>query len=149
MKKILLALGILTASFAQAETIDVSTLSEAEKIAHRIGFCDALWDETVGKSYYCVGSCSYDDEKSKRAIAREKVLYKISQLMAVMPKSLFTHYEVVEVYWKSWQDVKAEAILEGELFARKVPTKMLISCEEDLMKMFKENYVPHFKYMSE
>ena len=125
MKKIVLVLGILSASLAQAQSIDVSTLSERELTIHRIGNCVALSDEALSKGF---------------------VNTKIKKISVLLRDQLsHSSRESFQLYNKAQNDAQASMLL-GKL---KITNEMLISCEEDMMKILKKNYVPHFKYMSE
>ena len=124
MKKIVLVLGILCASFAQAETIDVSTLSEKEQVTHRIGYCVALSNEALSKGF---------------------VNTKIKKISVLLRDQLsHSSRESFELYNKAQHDAQASMLL-GKL---EITNEMLISCEQDMIKILEENYVPHFKYMS-
>ena len=128
MKKILFALGVLSASFAQAQTVDVTTLSLHNQQVHRVAFCRII--ATMGI-----------DESKNKNLKRGKVfdIYMLLDSNGFMKReqnSSSTFYDATD-------DTKTKLVLE-EI---EVTQEMINKCEIDLKDILREKYIPNFAYM--
>ena len=128
MKKILLALGILTGTFAQAESIDVSELSEYEKKVHRLAWCKEM---------------AYAMLHSKVPEFDFKVSYDVYNLM---DSNGFFKKDIADnqVLFRTSNDVETEVIL-GKTFT----AEETADCNRDAKAILKNDYVPNFKYLAD
>ena len=124
MKKILLALGILTGTFAQAESINVSELTEKEQIIYRAVFCSAAGH----------GAGDLDRKLRKLAVKNIKVFNVIESNNFIVTDSEF------DLNVKIRNDVAAMLML-GKL---EQTEELFTQCNRDLLKILENTYVPNF-----
>lgn len=126
MKKILFGWGLLVASFAHAQSVDISTLSAYEQTVHRIAWCRemgvAMLDGKVPEYPYDISWQVYNLLDRKDFFKKD---WADNQVMR-----------------KTMDDLEAEIIL-GKTFSKEEAA----ACENDAKAILKEDYVPNFKYM--
>ena len=123
MKKLFIVLGILVANSAQAQTVDVSTLSEIDQQKHRVGYCYGITSWNINELDF-----EYED-------------YKILDIYNLMRSNKFI--SVSDNHSKAKEDVKAMLIV-GDL---ELNQTMFDECNEDMKAILKKTYVPNFSYM--
>ena len=127
MKKILFAWALLTASFAHAQSVDISTLSAYEQTVHRLSWCRTMGSAMLREK---VPSHPYD------------VSFEVYNLMD--NKGYFDKdWDENGVIWKTANDLEAEILL-GKTFS----SEEAAACEKDAKSILKEEYVPNFSYVS-
>lgn len=126
MKKILFALGVLSASFAQAQTINLSDLSEYEKKVHRLAWCREMGAQMVNEK---VPEFDY------------QISFEVFRLMD--SNGFFKNdWAGNKVSMRTSNDLKTEVIL-GKTFTAEEAAQ----CNEDAKAILKDNYIPNFAYM--
>ena len=129
MKKILLALGILTGTFAQAESIDVSELSEYEKKVHRLAWC------------YEMGRSMLYDEVPKFDYQLSNDVFFLMSGNGFFKQDSDGSRRVLK---KTRADLKTEVIL-GKTFT----AEETADCNRDAKAILKNDSVPNFKYLGD
>ena len=114
---------ISAATSAMSESIDVSNLSDYEKKIHRWGWCVSAAREANG---------GLDG----------KDIFKISNIMDDRNYNS-SELDPNRVYRKARTDVAAQVLI-GEL---KIVQDDLDKCNQDLIAILKDEYVPYFSYM--
>jgi hypothetical protein len=129
MKKILFALGVLSASFAQAQTVDVTTLSLHNQQVHRIAFCRIIATNGIRES------------KNRQNLDRKKVfdIYMLLDNNGFMKREQNSQ----TIFFDATSDTETKVLLE-EI---DVTQEMIDKCEADLKNILREKYVPNFSYM--
>lgn len=125
MNKLALLFGVLVASQAQSQTLDIGTLSLYERAVHRYGWCS--------EAYYAEGKNNQPDLYT----------YRIGDIINLLRVNGFTNADDGGVGFKAREDLQAQLIIGGKILSQ----EDLDACFEDLKNMLAENYVPNFKYM--
>lgn len=123
MRNIIFIVGVISASFAQAKTIDVSELSDYEKMVHRISWC-----------YWFVRGQSIRDDR---------IIHKVYHLL--YDNDFFEEDRNGQnVRGKAKNDIQAE-----RLFGRIMTREEWLQCEKDSKAILKKEYIPNFTYLTE
>ena len=147
MIRIIVAVSLLfisTPLIGNTRTVDVTTLSDQDKIYHRIGWCRAIdahfgtWgagDKFKAFDNVLKNDGYFDNDVNdivKKSFNDVDALFALDNLSEFMGKDLETYKEIVQSVFLV-QDTVAEALMKR--------------CVIDMKQIVKDTYVPNFSYM--
>ena len=143
MIRIILVISLLFISaplIGNTRTVDVTTLSDQDKIYHRIGWCKALdknqggWlDPNKFDDFYDV---LYNDgyfDKDVNDIVK-KAFNDVEAILALDEKTEFMGVDLMKTQKKG-------------VYSHHLAEKWLKECVRDMKQIVKNSYVPNFSYM--
>lgn len=125
MKNLALLFGVLFASQAQSQTLDIGTLSQYEQTFHRFGWCSQAW------------------LNGGRNNQPNLETYQIGAIVNLLNSNGFQDADDGYVSRKAGDDLQAQLIIGSKILNQ----KDLDACFGDLKNILAEKYVPNFEYL--